>query len=435
MVSHSSSSFATQNATQNNTIAFTDVAIRNLKPAEKRITYNAKGMSGFGIRVSPSGRKVFFYKFRFDRKEYRLSLGRYPEVQLREARKKYSEAAELLEQGINPAAKEKKRKSKVLSVTALIDKYEAFCLAQGKKSTSEEIRALRKDLLGIGSRSVGDIDTGDIQEILTSVINRSHGKKKNIKKGAPQMANHLYRYMHRMFSLAVQWGHIAVNPVSAVDKPAASPPRSRVLSTAEIYQFWHGLQETSLEIQTKLAFKFMICTVQRGIDVRSMVWTDVDFHSGLWTVPMPKNKRAWRIPLNTHALTILDEVKKVSEGFERPFSFSEKGKMAKNVLHQGIRRELKTLGIAHFTPHDLRRTAATLLAAVGCPRYWVVLMLNHTDGTVTSIYDQYSYDAEKRKAVVVLDFVLSRILEAKEVDNVPTLDSIREMVSEADLLK
>lgn len=435
MVSYSPSKFATQNATQNNTIAFTDVAIRNLKPAKKRVTYNAKGMSGFGIRVSPNGRKVFFYYFRYKRVEHRLSLGRYPEVPLREARKKYGEASELLEQGINPAAKEKKRKSKVLSVTALIDKYEAFCLAQGKKSTSEEIRALRKDLSDIGSRSVGDIDTGDIQEVLATVIKRSHGNKKNTKKGAPQMANHLYRYMHRMFSLAVQWGYIPVNPVSAVDKPAASPPRSRVLSTAEIYQFWYGLEETSLETQTKLAFKFMLCTIQRGIDVRSMLWTDIDFHSCLWTVPMPKNKRAWRIPLNTHALTILNEVKKVSEDFGHPFSFSEKGMMAKNVLHQGIRRELKTLGIAHFTPHDLRRTAATLLAAMGCPRYWVVLMLNHTDGTVTSIYDQYSYDAEKRKAVVVLDFVLSRILETKEVGCVPTLDTLREMVNDAGLLK
>lgn len=131
----------------------------------------------------------------------------------------------------------------------------------------------------------------------------------------------------------------------------------------------------------------------------------------------------------------MEEVKKVSEDFEHPFSFSETGMMAKNVLHQGIRRELETLGMAHFTPHDLRRSAATLLAAVGCPRYWVVLMLNHTDGTVTSIYDQYSYDAEKRKAVEVLDFVLSRILEAKEVKNVPTLDILREMVNEAGLLK
>ena len=435
MVSHSSTNFGTQIKTQKNTIAFTDASIRSLKPADKRVTYIAKGMSGFGIRVSPKGRKVFFYKFWFNRKQYRLSLGRYPEVQLREARKKYSEASELLEQGINPAAKEKKRKSKVLSVTALIDKYEKFCEVQGKKSTREEIRALRKDLSGLGARSVGDIDTSDIQEVLASVANRSHGKKKNIKKGAPQMANHLYRYMHRMFSLGVQWGHIAVNPVSAVDKPAASPPRSRVLSTAEIYRFWHGLSETSLEAQTILAYKFMLCTVQRGIDVRSMLWTDIDFHGGLWTVPMPKNKRAWRIPLNAHALQVLEEVKKVTEDFEHPFSFSEKGTMAKNVLHQGIRRELKTLGIAHFTPHDLRRTAATLLAAVGCPRYWVVLMLNHTDGTVTSIYDQYSYDAEKRKAVVVLDFVLSHILEAKEVKNAPTLDELREMVNEAGLLK
>ena len=435
MVSHSSNKFATQIATQNKTIVLTDVAIRNLKPAEKRVTYMAQGMSGFGLRVSPSGRKVFFYKFRFNRVEYRLSLGRYPQVQLREARKKYSEASELIAKGINPAAKHKKEKSKSITVNGLIDKYEAHCLAQGKKSTKDEIRALRKDLGAVyGHQPVSEIDTDDIRAILTLVVNRSRGKGDFKKEGAPGAANHLRRYAHRMFRLAVQWGHISLNPVSPLDRPAPINQRTRVLSFQEMYRFWHGLPQTNMSLPSQRALRFMLVTMQRGIDVRSMLWSDIDHQNAVWTIPTPKNKRTWRIPLNLYAFEILKEAAETTSEFKRPFAFSKDTMMSKGVLDHHLKKELPALAMDHFTPHDLRRTWATLIASLGCPRYWVALLLNHTEGTVTDIYDQYGYDFEKRKAMNVLEFALKQILGVKSAEHVPTLEQLRELVREAKLI-
>ena len=54
-----------------------------------------------------------------------------------------------------------------------------------------------------------------------------------------------------------------------------------------------------------------------------------------------------------------------------------------------------------WTPHDLRRTAATLMSENGSPRLVVAKVLNHVsaDAGVTAVYDRHSYDKEKRQAL------------------------------------
>ena len=62
-------------------------------------------------------------------------------------------------------------------------------------------------------------------------------------------------------------------------------------------------------------------------------------------------------------------------------------------------RNVAALKIAYFRSHDLRRTAATQMASMGTPSSTVGKVLNHSEGGVTAIYNRYSYDAEKRKAL------------------------------------
>ena len=83
-------------------MALTDTALRQAKPTEKaRRISDAKGLY---IEISPSGGKLWRLKYRFDKKEKRLSLGVYPEVSLAQARKDCDAARELLAQGIDPGA-------------------------------------------------------------------------------------------------------------------------------------------------------------------------------------------------------------------------------------------------------------------------------------------------------------------------------------------
>jgi integrase len=77
--------------------------------------------------------------------------------------------------------------------------------------------------------------------------------------------------------------------------------------------------------------------------------------------------------------------------------------------HNACERIRARVGIADFTPHDLRRTAGTTMAELGVPRFVVERVLNHTDRTVTSVYDRYSYSTEKMAAVRKLGAFVERM--------------------------
>jgi integrase len=82
------------------------------------------------------------------------------------------------------------------------------------------------------------------------------------------------------------------------------------------------------------------------------------------------------------------------------------------ALSQGIRDRRKHFGLPDFTPHDLRRTAASLMTANGVPRLHVEKLLNHTIDDVAEIYDRHDYSKEKRAAVEKLAESIQAILSS-----------------------
>lgn len=85
-----------------------------------------------------------------------------------------------------------------------------------------------------------------------------------------------------------------------------------------------------------------------------------------------------------------------------------------DVLTHDLLSAVQKLEIAHFTSHDLRRTAATGLAEIGTPRLIIDAVLNHKDRTVGAVYDRYNYAHEKRAALDAWAKKLSLIVSGKE---------------------
>ena len=89
------------------------------------------------------------------------------------------------------------------------------------------------------------------------------------------------------------------------------------------------------------------------------------------------------------------------------------GPLSSYGLAQGIKRALKNSGLPRTTPHDLRRTAATIISELGFNRLVVDKILNHKDRTVVGIYDRHTYDTEKRQALEAWETELEQILTGK----------------------
>ena len=143
-----------------------------------------------------------------------------------------------------------------------------------------------------------------------------------------------------------------------------------------------------------------------------------------------------RVYLGDLALTILEKAKKYTFGEELVFG-SPRRKIEKNgiriakmlernSLSQAIVNNFELLEISEkFTPHDLRRTGATMIAGLFGRRDFASLALNHTNKDATDVYDQYVYDKEKKLTLNALNKAIEIIVNSPNVESVPSFDELR----------
>jgi integrase len=160
--------------------------------------------------------------------------------------------------------------------------------------------------------------------------------------------------------------------------------------------------------------KVRLLTAQRGGEIARMRWRDLDLGAGWWTIPGTdtKNGEPHRVPLTKDAIKIIKAQEKSEPASEYVFvgtgtSVLDRAKKAPALIR-------RTLGI-DFRGHDLRRTAATRMAAAGVPREHIARVLNHVEGgaRATRVYDRHTYDAEKRAALESWARSLAKIVAAK----------------------
>lgn len=411
---------------------FTDAGIKALKPRAERYIEWADGTPGFGLRVSPQGRKSWVFMYRFEGRARMMTLGSFPEVGLAAARKAYGEAFEQAELGNDPAAgkvRGNKEDREAPTVATLVDEYMERWAKQRKRSWREDDRILRRDVVPEwGRRRARDITRRDVLALLDGIVER----------GAPIQANRTLAVVRRMFNFAIERDMVEASPCHRVKAPAKETQKDRVLATDEIRAFWSGLDHPEAEIHPlmKLALRLMLATIQRKGEVVSARWQDIDREAGVWTIPggMAKNGQAHRVHLSRLALDILDDVERLTteppKGERKRLPLSEHvfhsrrtgGPLTPEAVSRAVSRNLSRFEIPAFTPHDLRRTGASHMTAMGIPRLTVSKVLNHVEKGVTAIYDRHSYDPEKRQALDAWGARLSEIVSGKKApDNVVPL--------------
>jgi integrase len=258
-----------------------------------------------------------------------------------------------------------------------------------KKTWREDARMIRTQLAPLANRPVVDIHRRDIRAILDAMVDR----------GAPVYANRVLRCVRKIFNYGIGRDWLEVNPAVRMQQEAETP-RQRVLTDDELRALWAYLDAPPADATDirkghwpLLAawVRLRLLTAQRGSEVVGMQWADLELDGAapLWTIPDTKNGRVQRVPLSRLAVTILAELRTPG---------------ATGYVFAGIRsaRWRKNLGagagVADLQWRDLRRTAATNLAAI-VGRFTLARVLNHSDRSVTAVYDAYGYLPEKRAAL------------------------------------
>jgi len=396
------------------TMALTDRSIAALKGRPVRVDYFDRALPGFGVRVSPAGRKTFILLHRINGRLQRMTVresqsdvSTYPLLTLARARELAREALRSSSIGENLNAVRKLQRERTFGVLAAdyIEKH----AKRKKRSWREDARLIRSELSAWTDRPVTSIRRVDVRELLEAVIER----------GAPVQANRLLALVRKVLNFAIDQEWIDANPAGAMPKPSAEQSRDRVLTADEIRLLWSWLDRepaADLDIQAKRehelnqqVLKLRLITAQRGGEVVDMRWNDVDLDAGWWTIPAEhsKNKLPHRVPLSPMAATILAE-RLATAAESAVYVFA--GIRGKNHRH-GL---LDGLGVSNVRPHDFRRTAASVMASGGIPRLTIAKILNHVDDSVTAVYDRHSYDPEKRAALDWWAVTLAAIIRHSE---------------------
>lgn len=404
---------------------FTDTMIRNLKADKKKYLRES---NGFTIRVMPSGVKTWLFVYtNSDGRRKEMNLGNYPSISLAEAKQKYNDAYGMLQRGIDPGTVEQEKKEerkRTPSISDFTDEYIKRYAKEHNRGWKEIERALKSEIVSRwGNRKISDIKRRDLVLVLDEIKER----------GAPVMANRVLAYTRKMFSWAVQERAILdANPFTMMKKPSKEESRERTLTEVEIKNFWHNLDHAKMSECIKKALKLILVTGQRPGEIIAMHRNEID--GDWWEIPATrsKNKQAHRVFLTKTAKELIGD----AEGyiFESPANPGKPNEtppipakpyevrtmthdIKANLPHTSESKVVDRLKIPHFTPHDLRRTAATRWAEMEISGDMIDRLQNHITKQkqgVGHVYNRYSYAKEKQLALEAWERKLKSIITDTE---------------------
>jgi integrase len=313
----------------------TTAAVERFKTAPgARIEYFDKLLPGFALRVSgptpsnPAGSKSWVVFYRFGGKLQRDTIGKWPVLELGQARDKARKLLATVGENRDPHP--------AMQVTQTIDsgvgEFMKRHMAAHQRSASyiNETRRIFDTLIlpRWRGRALQDISRRDVLDLLDQIADGlASSKKENAGKGAPIMANRALAALRVFFRWAVGRGLIDTSPVSNIPRPAAENHRDRVLSNDEIILFWKGCETLGWPFGS--LFRLLLLTAQRRDEVGSMTWLEVDLEGGVWSLPSErsKNGRGHEVQLSRFALDILAATPRIS-GSQFIFTTTGRGRRA-----------------------------------------------------------------------------------------------------------
>ena len=385
--------------------ALTDAEVRNLKPEAGRrvVVYDAKAR-GLCLRITPSTKSwSFIYRPRGSLKQRRYTIGDYPAWSLTEARDKALALRHAVQDGGDPVT-ERKRKREMLTLAALAERFISKHAKPRLRTWQKYESLLRVHVLPVvGERHAEEVTRAEFANLLDKVAER-----------APIAANRTQNTLSSLYGWAVSEGLAASNPMTGLRPRAEEIVKDRVLSEDEIRAFWAAT--TSIPAGYRDALRLILLTGQRPGECAGIAAEELDVERRLWTIPASrsKNKRSHLVPLVGEAREI---VLRVAEGKRKGALLATPRGRAPSVVDLAKAFErVRDGGVfeAPATAHDLRRTAATVMARLEIDRLTLAYVLNHaslTRRTVTgSTYDQHDYLPQKRRALEALDREIARIV-------------------------
>jgi integrase len=360
-------------------------------PASDTIYWDA-GCPGFGVKITPKGRKVFVVLYRTGGAGSTLrkyTIGVFGRVTLHQARVAAQRVFAAKLDGRDPAAEKRTAKQRVVAdrVDELLEAFIAQHVSQNR-SAAEISRLLRREVGKTwGHKSIHEISKRDIVELISAIEQR----------GAPVAANKALKTIKTFLRWCVGRAILEQSPADGVPLPTKEVARDRVLTDPELAQVILAARKVGGPYGGIV--ELLALTGQRREEVAGSTWDEFDLDQRIWALPKARTKNAKQhtVHLSAQAIAVLKRMKK-----QGPFAFSFHG----TTPFQGFslaKRELDELsGVKNWRLHDLRRSCVSGMARLGIPPHVADKILNHQSGTISgvaAVYQRHDFLDERNGAL------------------------------------
>jgi integrase len=340
-----------------------EVKVRTAKPQNK--DYKLFDGAGLFLLITPSGGKLWHFKYRFDKKEKKLALGAYPEISLLDARKRRDEARSQIAHGIDPSAIRKAQKQAKTESTETFEIiarewHDRYTPTWKPRHAEGLITRLQRDVFPyIGARPIKDIKAPELLVVLRRIESR----------GALETAHRARSICGQIFRYAVATGRTEREP--AADLRGALPPvktinRAAITEPAKVAELLRAIDGYQGGFVVQCALRFAPLVFVRPGELRHAEWSEIDFENAEWNIPAGKMKmkEAHLVPLSKQAIEILTELKKLTG--ESRYVFPSGRSFDRAMSDNAILAALRRMGYDkdEMSGHGFRAMARTILDEV-----------------------------------------------------------------------
>jgi integrase len=373
-------------------IKLTKSAIDALPTPKSDVVYWDTASPGFGVKVTPKGRKVFLVLYRTGGVGSRLrkyTIGPYGRVTLHQARVAAQKVFAAKLEGRDPAAEKREAKRRIVAdrVDDLLEAFIAQRLSQNR-SAAEISRLLRREVgMPWAGRSIHEIGKRDVVEVISAIEQR----------GAPAAANKTLKAIKTFLRWCVGRAVLDQSPAESVPLPSKEVARDRVLDDNELANVILAARKIGGPYGGIV--ELLALTGQRREEVARLQWEELDLAQRAWTLPKSrtKNAKAHVVHLSEQSIAVLARADRPG-----PYVFSLLGTKPFQEFSRAKRRLDQLSGVTGWRLHDLRRTCVSGIARLGVAPHVADKILNHQAGTISgvaAVYQRHEFLLERKEAL------------------------------------
>jgi integrase len=387
--------------------------IERLRPASHRVDIYDRDLRGFAIRVHPSGRRTYRYKYIFDGAQRVITIGEHGVgLTTEQARGRAEVLRGQVRAGVDPRAEiaaaataRREAARRAISVAQLVDRWllEGPRAAPNKRASSwaHDARNLRRHIVPLlGPLPAAALRRSEIEDAqrqiadgATALDERTRARGRAIVRGGPAVARSAIVSLSSCYGWAVAHELLADNPVRRVRKLAAAR-RQRFLTEPEAARLLQTLATMERERAAPHSFadaiRLLLLTGARKNEIAHLAWAEVDLDQGIIRLPPARSKTgAKTIMLNTPAIALL---RARQDSGRYVFPSTRKVDTPIVGMQKIWARARARAGLADLRIHDLRHAFASFAAADGASLPLIAKALGHSQTSTTERYTHVGDD-------------------------------------------